>query len=304
VPAVLQQAPIRTVDEMRRQLGVISRSAKEPADRAAASAIYDGFNDWIETAAQKSLLSGAPEAAAALRTARAVSKEIKGLFEARDARGQMTAGARILRTVMERADSPESIITNLLGAAGPRTAPKQGVVDALRTMRKLLVERPAARGATPNTEAWNDIRLAYWLRLAQDTTGELRTPYMIAKSINEAFENQRAILQTLYTPDERVAMRRLARALEQVAYKDPNPSGTATSGAYYIRQFFTILMDAVGLNSRPARMALEYTGLSNAYGAAQARAAISERLKAPPRNMLLSPLGAYGLGSQVERDDR
>jgi hypothetical protein len=301
-PAVLRQAPIRTVDEMRRQLGTISRSAKEPADRAAASAIYDGFNDWIETAAQKSLLSGAPEAAAALRTARAVSKEIKDLFEARDVRGQTTAGARLLRNVMERADSPESIVAELLGAAGPRTAPKAGVVEALQTAKKLLVERPAARGQTPNTEAWNDLRLAYWLRLAEGTTGELKSPYMIRKSIDEAFQNQSTVLRTLYTPEERRAMRALSRALEKVAYKDPNPSGTGTAGAYYVRQFVTKLMDAIGFSSKPVQMALEYTGLGNAYGAAKARAAIAQQLKAPPRNMLLSPAGGYGLASQVERD--
>lgn len=303
-PSVLKQTPIRTVDEMRRVLGSMVKGTSNATDRAAAKAVYDGFNDWIDTAAGKAMLSGPPEAAAALRTARSVSKEIKGVLAPKAAGGKPSAGARILEG-LDDVDSAEGILNKLLGSG---TAPKDGTVTALKSLKTLLVDRPAARGAKNAArlnEAWNDIRLAYWLRTVTDKKGDvLATAEGLKNAIDRAFQNQKSVLRALYSPSELREMQRLKRALETAAWKDPNASGSATAGMTYMRQLITTIADAVGFNSRPARAALEYSGIGNAWSSAKAREAVSQQIRAVPRNRLLSPAGAYGGASQVAPDDQ
>ena len=309
-PSVLQQAPIRTVDEMRRQLGIISRSAKDPADRAAAGAIYSGFNDWIETAAQKQLLSGAPEAAAQLRTARSITRNIKDLFQPSD-RGRTTPASKIIENIMEKADSGESIVAQLFGSGGPASAPKPGSVQALQHIKKALIDRPAARGPRAQGEsqsqwndqlnmAWNDIRLAYWLRIAGDKKGGVATPGRLKSNIDSALKQQNSIVKTLFSPEEIREIQQLSRALERVVYKPPNASGSGYTAAHFGKEFVRKLVEGIGLKSKTVGTALEYTGIGNAYGTAAARRAVSDQISAPPRNRLMSPIGGYTGASQVE----
>lgn len=303
-PSVLKQAPIRTVDEMRRALGSMVTGAANATDRRAAKAVYDGFNDWIDTAAGKAMLSGPPEAAAALRTARAVSKEIKGILAPKASGGKPSAGARILES-LDDVDSAEGILNRLLGSG---TAPKDGTVTALKSLKTLLVDRPAARGAKNAArlnEAWNDVRLAYWLRTVTDKKGDvLATAEGLKNAVERAFQNQKSVLRVLYSPAELREMQRLKRALDTAAWKDPNASGSATAGLTYMRQLITTIADAVGFNSKPARAALEYSGIGNAWNSARARQAVSQQIRATPRNRLLSPAGAYGSASQVTPEDQ
>lgn len=305
-PSVLKQTAIRTVDEMRRALGAMMKGTANATDRRAAKAIYDGFNDWIDAAASKAMLSGTPEAAAALRTARGVSKEVKDILAPKATGGKPSAGARILES-LDDVDSAEGILTKILGS-GTGTAPKDGTVTALTSLKQLLVDRPAARGAknaAQLNDAWNDIRLSYWLRTVTDGKGNvLATAEGIKNAIDKAFQNQLTVLRVLYSPAELREMQRLKRALDTAAWKDPNASGSATAGMTYMRQLITTIADAVGFNSKPARAVLEYTGIGNAWSTAKARQAVSQQIRAVPQNRMLSPAGAYGAGSQVTREDQ
>lgn len=303
-PSVLKQAPIRTVDEMRRVLGDMVSGAANNTDRKAAKAIYDGFNDWIDRAAEQALLTGTPEAAAALRTARAVSREIKGVLAPRLKGGKPSPAARILESI-EETDSAEGVLNKLVGS--PLSNPKEGSAQALKNLKTLLVDRPAARNskaAASLRQTWDDIRLAYWMRMVTDRRGDvLATAEGLKNAINTSFNKQRSIIRVLYSPEEQMQMRRLVRALDAAAWKDPNASGTATAGMYYIRQFITKLIDAVGFNSKLVQTGLEYSGLGNALGAARARQAVSQAVRSRPDNRMLSPAAGY-LGPQMRGEDQ
>jgi len=226
VAKVLQQSPVKTLDEMRRQLlGMYKSAAPGTSDAKAAKAIYDGFDDWVWSATEKGLINGDPAAAAKMSAARVITREVKGLLQPRNAQGRSTPANRILSQVMDEADTPERVISNLLGDAGPQTPPKSGVVDALVRIKAILDKS----GNATAKETWNDIRLAYWLRLTTDKSGATLSPTMLKKNINQAFTSQYSVLKTLFTEAERGEFRAFARAVGEAAYKDPNPSGTASA---------------------------------------------------------------------------
>ena len=290
---------------MRRVLGDMVGGAANNTDRRAAKAVYDGFNDWIDVAAEKAMLSGTPEAAAALRTARGVSREIKGLFAPRLKGGKTSPAAKILDGITDT-DSAEGVLSRVVGS--PLTDPREGSVQALKSLKTLLVDRPSARGAKGADslkETWNDIRLAYWMRIVTDRRGDvLATADGLKNAINTAFNKQRSVINVLYSPEETRQMRRLVRALDTAAWKDPNASGSATAGMYYVRQVITKLADAVGFNSRLVQTGLEYTGIGNALGAAKARQAVSQHIRATPTNRMVRaiPGGTAYTGSLMLKD--
>lgn len=208
------------VDSMRRRLLDTYRAASPGSpDAKAARAIYDGFNDWIDEAAELAMLSGSPDSAAALRAARGFTREVKSLFQPTQG-GRMTPAARRISGIMDDADSGEGVIRSLFGSAGPRSTPPEGAVQTIQNMREILVRGGQER-------AWDDIRMAYWLRIAMDPQGKPLSPGMLRNNIDRAFANQSTLMDTMFTATEQAYMTRLARALDDVVYIPPNPSGTS-----------------------------------------------------------------------------
>lgn len=225
-PQVVKQAPVRTVDEMRKHLGSMIDAAQTPTDRRAAQSIYRGFNDWVEQAADQGMLTGTAADVAAFRSARELTREVKGLFQPRDKAGRSTPGAKLLEQVMEGADSAESIVARLF--TGPQSPPRQGAVEALKQMRTIL-HRQAKRDRSVTSQVWNDVRLAYWTKLVTDRRGNVLEPGHMRNALDAAFRNQKSAMDVLFSPQEQSTMRLFAKALDEATFKDPNPSGTASA---------------------------------------------------------------------------
>lgn len=311
-PQMIEQAPIRTLDEMRRRL-LDSYKAAPPgsADAKAAKAYYDGFNDWLWDAAEKGLINGDPAAAAKMNAAREITREVKDLLSPRQG-GKRTPAAKVLSDVLDGADSPEKVITGLLGSSGTQTPPKDGVIGALNRMKALLNRSEQYGGSAVAKDTWNDIRLAYWLRVTTDKSGNVLSPTMLKKNIDQAFVNQGSLLRTLFSEAERKEFRAFARAVGEAAYKDPNPSGTASAlramsrgpngsmlktalETQSKRELFSkhnVLMSRI--YSMLAKKVPNLGGSRDFIGARAAQRAVDQRLspRSPPT---LGPLGAaYG----------
>lgn len=280
VAKVLDRPRELTVDQMRRRLLGMSESATTATNRKAAQALYAGFNDWIDTAARQSLLSGDVEAAAALRTARDASRTLREVFSPTDIQGRRTPAARIIDDVIQRSDSAEGIVTGLFGG-GPAANVPDGTVDAVRAMRRALGRY--AKGEA-GAQTWNDIRAAYWVRLVRDKTGEMFTPGQMLRNVKLAQNNQATVMKELYGPAELAAIGRFRKALEQISYKDPNPSGSGVAIATYAKQFLGKVLSSVPF----AQAALEYSGLPSAFGRVGARQAVS-----PSPAALAPTIGPY-----------
>lgn len=208
------------LDDARRFLLNMYRSA-EPgsADAKSAKAIYDGFNTWIDDLADNAMLVGKPDAAAALKTARAFTKDMKQLFAPTEITGVKTPAGRKLDVIFNKADSPETVLDAIVPE--PATKLRPGDVDALKHMKEILVNR----GQAP--DVWDDLRLAYWVKIAQDNKGQIHSPKLLQNRINAAFENQRTAIDVMFDPAEQSLMKRFASALDEATWVDPNPSGSS-----------------------------------------------------------------------------
>lgn len=279
VAKVLQQTPVKTLDEMRRQLLGMYKSAADPTDRAAAKAIYDGFNDWIDDAARKALVAGDPAAAVNLRIARDWTRTMQGLFSP-SVKGKPTPAAKLIADLME-ADSPERAAQILFGPASSAvpSSIKPGAIEALRSMKAALRKYADPRIAGDTV---GDLKIAYWARLVQSNKGVAHSPKVMLNNINAAFTNQRTMLQELFSPAELGQMRRLTTQLETITYQDPNPSKTSYGVGVLTKQFLGKVLDMIPW----ARVAYEYSGIPKAVGAAAAKRAVDQTVRETPRNAL------------------
>jgi hypothetical protein len=280
VAKVLKNNPVQSVDLMRRRLLSISRGAQTPSDKRAAVALYDGFNDWIDEAASKNLLAGDASAAAQLKVARGFTKDVRDLFEP-SAAGRSTPAGRRLAAVMETADSPEGVINQLLGSSGSRGV-DQGTTQALTHLKQAL-DRFAPKDVAKS--AWDDVRLAYWVRQVQGRNGEMLGPTAIMNNVKAALSNQQSVVRALYTPEEERLIRQFAQAMEKISFKPPNASGSGYTAASFIKEGVMKLFEAFGLRSKIGQAVLEYSGVGNAYGTAAAKAAVNQAVRASPSNL-------------------
>ncbi len=208
-----------TLDDVRRRVRQLADSADiAGGDKKAAEALYGGYLGWIDDLAVTSALHGAPDAAVKLKAATGFYKDFKQLFAPRKGR-KLTPAAKIIEQVTENADTPERVIDTIFGAGGPLVRPKPGTVPALHNMRKILQKN--------SPRDWDNLRLAYWARIAQDKRGHVLSPGKLRNNIEAAMENQASAMNALYSKAEIGEIRRLGQSLDDLVTKPLNPSGSS-----------------------------------------------------------------------------
>lgn len=285
---IIKGTGVQSVDQMRRRLGAMVSSA-QGEDRRAASTIYDAFNDWIGDSAQNALLAGDQAAAIKIVQARGFTREVRSLFNPKSADGAASPAAQRIAKILDdqKADSGESVINALLGAGTGNLTGANGASLALRNI-KMALDRFAPQ---TGKQAWDDIRLAYWSRLNLDKAGNLAGPQAIQGNIERAFQNQRSIIDALYTPEEQKQIRAYLAQIRNVAYKPPNASGSGYTAATAIKEFGMSLLNAFGLG-RVAAGALQYSGVPNAYYGQLAKSAVNPVAKSAPNALAPFATGA------------
>lgn len=273
---VIGKPAVPDVVEMRKRLFGVMRSAKldNEADKAAARSIYEGYSDWIETAATDALKGGDPAKAAALRMATDLTREMKTIFAPAGMSGA-SPGRKIVQTLLDEGTTPETIVKKLF-STDPGAAPRPGTVEALKLMKAGLDKYlPPDRAAT----VWNDVRLGHWMSLVKKPDGSMHTPTMIAQNINKAMQSQTSVYHMLYGLEEKKLIGRFRGAMNEIAYKDPNPSGSGTAIQSYVGQFFQAIINMIMVPNSPAARVvagtLNWSGAKNVVGGDMARRAVS-----------------------------
>jgi hypothetical protein len=285
-------SPVGNVDQFRKRILRLYQGAADSTDKAAARTMYETFNEWIDEAAEKSLLAGGDAVAAAkLKTARGISRTVHETFDGE--RG--TAGARILADVLKKADSAEGVINALF--TGPTSEIKGGTVSALQNLKTAYDTNLSPEAAKA---AWNDIRLAYLLRAVQNPKsldGEAPGAQALQSSIATMLSKQGSVVRTLYTPEEIGMLRRFSTALQGIERKNINSSWSGISAASFAKDFMGAIIAAFGFKSTLAGTVGNMAGanvVKRAYGSAAASQALSGQPKALPSPSFAGYGGAYG----------
>jgi hypothetical protein len=282
--------PKGNIDQFRKRLSAHLADAETQTEKRAAGAMYEAFNDWVREAAEQGLLKGAnPFDVGKMAIARGISRDIHQIFEGE--RG--TAGARILSDVLKKADSAEGVVNALF--TGPTAQIKGGTLTALSSLKKAYDTHLAPEAAKA---AWDDIRLAYFLRMVQDKSGKVYGAQALQTNLNQTLQTQASVARMLYTPAEISAMRRFAMSLQGIEKKNLNRSWSGVSAAGFARDFFSNMIAALGFNSRLAQTVGNVAGaraIKTGYGHALASEAMSgalPRLPAPSYGGIGAAIGA------------
>lgn len=282
LPLIGKGASSIFLDDVRRSLLAKTRDAAPGSNDARISKhIYDGFNEWIGELADKALLVGKPEAHAKLVAARAFTQDMKNLFEPEGAVGKK------IGAVLGDADTPEGVLDALMGRT-VTGAPQNGGWTALAHMKKILSTNPEHQGA------WDALRLAYWVKIAQDRKGEVLSPQRLKNNIDEAFHNQKSIVELLFDKEERDMIKRLSTSLDDLTYKPPNPSGTS----YELERMRQREKDP-SLSSMLERKAASQVSMLKSGTPGPQNVMMARIYRTLARNIPGAPFGAKGLGERA-----
>lgn len=230
MPLVGDVMDVPTIDSVRRNIGRMMKGADTPEDQAATKIIYRAYNEWIEDISERALVEGNVDAAAKLKTAIAFSRDFRNTMMPRGRDGRLTAGGQRMKNAFEKADSPEGLMDEILGKAGPTSSAPKGVVEALRKIKAMT---SSLKGADQEmVRAWDSIRLSYWLKLVQKNTGKPQTPRMMIKNIESAFKKQQSVIKVLFNEEERKTIMRFKAAIKDIDWNDPFPSQTPYGTEY------------------------------------------------------------------------
>tara|TARA_R110000868_G_scaffold27670_4_gene104716 strand:- start:1704 stop:4430 length:2727 start_codon:yes stop_codon:yes gene_type:complete len=253
--------PTGDVVQFRKWMSNLERTSVDPTDKAAARAMLKGYDDWIDESVL-SLSQTDPLGAAKLRTARGITRELHEIFD-----GKGTPGQGILSQIMTKADSPEAIVNAIF--TGPTAEIKGGAMTALAHLKRAydtyLPEASAKK-------AWDDIRLAYWLKMTADKGNEVKNPKALGSAVSNMLGTQASIVKALYTPAEISSMRRLAVAMNEISQKNPNTSWSAIGVGALVKDGMNAIITSLGFKSVLARSVAGAAAkpISGSIGAARA----------------------------------
>jgi len=290
---ILPDSPANDITTMRKRLLAMRQSAQTPEDKRAAGAVYDGFLSWEVTAAEQ---AGDIMAAAKARVARETTRQLHEIFDGEKG----SSGAGILRGIMKNADSPEAVVNALF--TGPTSQVKNGTPSALRNLKQAYdtyFEKEAAKSA------WDDVRLAYWIKMTTDRGAEVKTPGALSSAIKTMLGDHASLTRELYSPREVAAMKRLALATQDVAKKNPNTSWSAVGVGALAKDAFNGVLNMIGWNSVAGRTVAGTLArpVMGAYGSTQATRATGGLQGATLPALPGPSWGGYGgaIGSQSQQ---
>lgn len=261
VDEILTSDPSRNVDQVRRQLLKSMRGASTEEDQAAAGIVYSAYNRWMRDAADQMVTSD-PLAAAKLRTAIDSTREMMQIFKGQPG----TSASRIMTELVEKADNPARFVDALF--TGSASQVKQGSMTALKQLKSAYDRYLPAEQAK---SAWDDLRLAYWLKMTADKGNEVKTPGTLAASIKTMLGDQKALTQALFSPQEMAQLRRMAGALDEIKAKNPNTSWSAMGMGQLMRDMFNAVLRMLGWDTVIAKTLAGTAArpFAAAYGQAQ-----------------------------------
>ena len=195
------QAPVdmQTLEQTRKRLNALSRSAANDGDRRAATNVMRAFDDWLNNAFDRALFSGSDEAIQSFKAARAANTEWRHLFY----NNENDAG-KIINQIATGEVTPQQVANYIIGS---------GQVGAKGVSSRLLTSIAEATGNDP--ELMQAIRGGLWSRLSRSTEGTAaKSPQKIANDIAEFLNGSgHDVANRMFTPEQRQLMRSYADTL-------------------------------------------------------------------------------------------
>lgn len=264
--------PVKRIEQMRRTLNQFYQDAANNTDRRNVSTMLGAFDDYLDNATVRSLMTGDSAAIEQYKQARGLTRDYFRKFSERP---------DITRTGRSIPDNPGRFLERIIFS----NPTDEEVANALFTSSALsnkAAGNMAARFKSVLGESspeWNTVRQAAFqnmLGFKTEMADRVISPQKTVENIRKAMEN-RSLMNGLFTPDEQQKIARFANLMSRI---DPNlgnlksrvtPSGKAApaEAMALVRNFLPGLIsgDAITITTSGISQARTFTNASKARDA-------------------------------------
>lgn len=208
---------LKAIETTRRKLGLYIGAAKNKSDKLGAVRAKEAFDEWIDDTVDARLFSGDEGAIAQLKQAIGLRREYGKMFEPHT-RGD--EAGQFIQKVISEDRTGEEVINWIFGKA--RLGSKGTSARAALRLKTIFGDDSLEFGA---------LREAAWMKLAYDNRGNLVSPGRFVSNIDEIFQQNRSLLEVLFSADEQNLIQGIKDAFARTVTpsKVTNPPKTAFS---------------------------------------------------------------------------
>ena len=124
----------------------------------------------------------------------------------------------MIDAILHKAQSPEEIVSYLFGAS--KLGGKSSTVSALRKLSSIVGK---------DSDEWGSVKEIAWMKLSRDKQGNPLTAQAFEKSWKEALNENKSLINELFSVNEQGLIRRYNEALQATKRESTNASQTAFS---------------------------------------------------------------------------
>jgi hypothetical protein len=232
--ANVTQINLKSLESTRRTLGQYYKAAANDADRNAVSMLTKQFDDWLDDTITKGLASGDLDQLSKLKEARTLSRDYFSKFKV-DPRAPDVDAQKVIDKIVSKDLTPVETMNYLFGAA--KLGDNQTAVRTASKFKEIFGE---------NSPEVNEFRKAAYLRLVQDTQGNIKPASKIVNELDELIMGKgSALAKEVFTPEQTKSLRDFRSAISKTLTpaEATNPSKTG----YEIARLGEDLFKGVGI---------------------------------------------------------
>ena len=225
---------LKSLESTRKKLNSFYGAASNDTDRTVISTIRNEFDNWLDDTITKGLASGDPEQLAKLKDARASARDYFNKFKV-DPKAPDVDAQKVIDKIVSKDLTPVETMNYLFGSS--KIGENQTAVRVAKKFKEIFGE---------NSDQFNEFRQAAYLRLVQDSQGNVKPSSKIVKEVDELIMGKGSQLANeIFTPEQVKSLREFRTALAKVV--TPSEAMNPSKTGYEIARIGEDLAKGLGL---------------------------------------------------------
>jgi copper chaperone CopZ len=244
---------LKSLENTRKKLNSFYGAAANDTDRAVISAIRNEFDNWLDDTITKGLASGDADQLAKLKDARAIARDYYSKFKV-DPKSADVDAQKIIDKIASKDLTAVETMNYLFGTS--KIGENQVAVRVAKKFKDIFGE---------NSEQFNEFRQAAYMRLVQDTQGNVKPASKIVKEVDELIMGKGSQLANeIFTPEQVKSLREFRTALAKTI--TPSEAMNPSKTGYEIARLGEDLLKGFGVMTMAGGDVATGAGLTAATG--------------------------------------
>lgn len=225
---------LKSLEATRKKLNSFYGAAANDTDRTVIATIRNEFDNWLDDTITNGLASGDADQLAKLKEARGIARDYYSKFKV-DPKAADVDAQKIIDKITSKDLTPVETMNYLFGTS--KIGENQTAVRVAKKFKEIFGE---------NSDQFNEFRQAAYMRLVQDSQGNLKPASKIVKEVDELIMGKGASLTNeIFTPEQVKSLREFRTALAKTV--TPSEAMNPSKTGYEIARLGEDLMKGLGL---------------------------------------------------------